>query len=64
MSETQRLIWWVLSNSATTEVNLAMQEFSAISYETSEQHKDISASNMTKGVSNTHKMGLKKPIHS
>ena len=47
MSEIQRLIW-LLSRPACTEVNLAMQDLLGISYQTSEQHKDISESRQEK----------------
>ena len=38
-----------------------MQEHSAVSYETSQQHKDTSASRMTKDVSDTHKWFITCP---
>jgi hypothetical protein len=55
MSETQRLVW-LLSRGVTSEMNLAMQEFSGVSYETSEQHKDISSARITRDVNDTYKM--------
>lgn len=42
MSETQRSVW-VLSNPTTSEINSAMQELTEVNYETSEQHKELSA---------------------
>jgi hypothetical protein len=53
MGETQRLIW-LLSSSVTSEVNLAMPELCAVSYESSERHKDTSTTRMAKD--DTHKM--------
>jgi len=38
------------------EVNLAKQVLCAVSYESSEQHKDTSTTRMAKDVSDTHKM--------
>ena len=42
MTENQRLVW-VLSMSVCASINETMQKFSGVSYETSDQHKDVSA---------------------
>ena len=55
MGEIQRLIW-LLSSIVTSEINLAMQELSGVSYETSDQHKDISVTRMEKDLSDVHQM--------
>ena len=48
MSEIQRLVW-LLSRPACSEVNLqSMQDLLGISYQTSEQHKEISESRQEK----------------
>ena len=52
MTETQRL-QWVLSMPACANINDAMQKFSGVSYETSDQHKDISKARQTRDVSDT-----------
>ena len=41
MNELQRSIW-LLSTPVTAEINRAMQEFSGVKYESSDQHKDVS----------------------
>ena len=55
MSETQRLVW-VLSNPTTSEINNAMQELANVTYETSEQHKDLSASRQARDTADTLKI--------
>ena len=52
MSETQRLIW-VLSMPACASINEAMQKFCGTTFQTSEQHKDVSLARETRDVSDT-----------
>lgn len=52
MTETQRLLW-VLSMPACANINDAMQKFSGVSYETSDQHKDISKVRQARDVKDT-----------
>jgi hypothetical protein len=52
ISETQRLIW-VLSMPACANINESMQIFSGTSFETSEQHKEISSSRQERDCSDT-----------
>ena len=52
MTETQRLVW-VLSMPACANINEAMQKLSGVSYETSDQHKDISTARQDRDVSDT-----------
>jgi 5'-3' exonuclease len=47
MTETQRLVW-CLSRPVCAEVNMAMQQLTSITYQTSEQHKDISQARQTR----------------
>lgn len=49
MSETQRAVW-VLSMPACSNVNQAMQSFGGVTYETSEQRKDVSKARQAKDV--------------
>ena len=51
-TETQRLVW-VLSMPACANINNAMQSFTGVSYETSDQHKDLSKARQTRDVSDT-----------
>ena len=52
MTETQRLMW-VQSMPACASMNDAMQKFSGILYETSNQHKDTSKARQMRDVSDT-----------
>ena len=47
MMETQRLVW-LLSTTACSEMNLALQELTSVAYQTSEQHKDQSKARQKK----------------
>ena len=53
--ELQRLIW-LLSRPVCAEINLAMQEFTSVSFTTSEQHKDISSARQERDVQDTNKL--------
>ena len=55
MTESRRLVW-VLSMPACASMNEAMQKFSGVLYETSDQHKDTSAAKQTRDVSDTLKL--------
>ena len=52
MTETQRLMW-VQSMPACASMNDAMQKFSGILYETSNQHKNTSNARQMRDVSDT-----------
>ena len=52
MTENQRFVW-VLSMPVCTSINETMQTFSGVSYETSDQHKDVSAAIQARDVSDT-----------
>ena len=52
MTENQRLVR-VLSMPVCASINETMQTFSGVSYETSDQHKDVSAARQARDVSNT-----------
>lgn len=52
MTETQRLVW-VLSMPACANINEAMQKLSGISFETSDQHKDLSKARQARDVNDT-----------
>ena len=52
MTENQRLVW-VLSMPVCASINETMQMFSGVSYETSDQHKDVSAGRQARDVSDT-----------
>ncbi|XP_072022088.1 uncharacterized protein [Amphiura filiformis] len=52
MSETQRNVW-LMSMPTRADVNDAMQSFTRIKFETSEQHKDSSNARQTKDASDT-----------
>ena len=54
MSERQRAIW-LLSMPVTTEVNRAMQDFTGIKYQTSDQSKNTAQARITRD----HSDGLK-----
>ena len=44
---------WVLSMPVCASINDTMQTFSGVSYETSDQHKDVSAARQARDVSDT-----------
>ena len=50
MTENQRLVW-VLSMHDCASTNETMQQYSGVSYETSDQHKDVSATGQARYVS-------------
>ena len=52
MSETQRLIW-LLSMPATAEINEATQEFTEVTFSSSEQHKDTSEARISRDMKDT-----------
>ena len=60
MTETQRLVW-LLSLIACADVNMAMQEFTSVTYMTSEQHKYISEARQTKDMTDTQDHHI--PLH-
>ena len=66
MTETQRLVW-LLSSTACAEVNMAMQEFTSVTYMTSEQHKYISEARQTKDMKDTQEiitfLSTRSPFH-
>ena len=55
MTETQRLVW-VLSTPACVEVNNAMQDFTSVTYRTSEQNVDITRARQTKDISDLQEL--------
>ena len=52
MPENQRLVW-VLSMPVCVSINDTMQKFIGVSYETSDQHTDVSAARQARDVSDT-----------
>ena len=52
VTENQRLVW-VLSMPVCASINETMQTFSGVSYETSDQHKDVSAARQARDASDT-----------
>ena len=52
MTEKKCLVW-VLSMPVCASINETMQKFSGVSYETSDQHKDVSAARQARDVSET-----------
>ena len=52
MTESQRLVW-LLSTPACAQVNCAMQEFTEVSYTTSDQHKDVSKARQERDIEDT-----------
>ena len=52
MTENQRVVW-VLSMPVCASINETMQKFSGVSYETSDQHKCVSAARQARDVSDT-----------
>ena len=52
MTENQRSVW-VLSMPVCASINETMQQFSGVSYETSDQHNDVSAARQARYVSDT-----------
>ena len=58
MSEHQRTVW-AMSSTVSSAYNLAMQEFTARSYATSEQHKELSASRVRRDEEDLRKVAEK-----
>ena len=52
MTKKKRLVW-VLSMPVCASINETMHKFSGVSYETSDQHKDVSAARQARDVSDT-----------
>ena len=55
MTEIQRLIW-CLSRPVCAEVNIAMQQLTSVTYETSEQHKDILQARQKRDATDSEKL--------
>jgi hypothetical protein len=55
MTETQRLVW-LLSMPICAEVNEAMQQFTGVTYHTSEQHTDTTPSRQERDATDTRKL--------
>ena len=55
LTETQRLIW-ILSTPSCAEINSAMQNFTGVTFTTSEQHKETSHARMTKDHSDIQEL--------
>ena len=53
MTEIQRLVW-VLPMLACANVNEAMQKLTGVSYQTSEQHRDVSTARQARDACDTH----------
>ncbi len=58
MSEQQRALW-TMSRPVTSEYNIAMQEFTNLSYTTSEQHKDLTEARMKRDAADVEKISSK-----
>ena len=58
MSEEQRAIW-TMSRPITSEYNIAMQEFTNLSYSTSEQHKDLTEARMKRDATDLEEISAK-----
>ena len=55
MTEAQRATW-LLSTPVVAEVNRAMQEFTGIKYDTSDQHTNTAPTRITRGYSDAAKV--------
>ena len=55
ITETQQPVWY-LPRPACTKVNNAMQQLTAVTYLTSEQHKDVSRARQTWGTADSEKL--------
>ena len=55
ITETQRPVWY-LPRPACTKVNNAMQQLTSFTYQTSEQHKDVSQARQTRGTADSEKL--------
>ena len=55
MAETPRLVW-VMSSPVCAEVNNVLQELTGMSYTSSDQHKDLTHSRLSKDLTNTRAM--------
>ena len=49
MTETQRLVW-LMAHPVCSEVNNAVQQLTGVQYNTSEQHKDLTAARQGKDM--------------
>ena len=58
MSEEQRAIW-TMSRPITSEYNIAMQEFTNLSYSISEQHKDLTEARMKRDATDLEEISAK-----
>jgi len=58
MSEQQTAVW-TMSSPISAEYNIAMQEFTDLSYTTSEQHKDLTEARMKRDLGDIEKIGTK-----
>lgn len=63
MSENQRALW-TMSRPMTSEYNIAMQEFTNLSYTTSEQHKDLTEARMERDVADLQEISSKLALCS
>ena len=63
MSEKQRALW-TMSRPITSEYNNAMQEFTNLSYKTSEQHKDLTEARMKRDAADLEKISSKLVVWS
>ena len=55
MTELHRLVWY-LPRPACTKVNNAMQQLTPVTYQASEQHKDVSQAEQTRGTVDSEKL--------
>ena len=55
ITETQRPVWY-LPRPACTKVNNAMQQLTSVTYQMSEQHKDVSQARQTRGTADSEKL--------
>ena len=55
ITETQQPVWY-LPRPACTKVNNVMQQLTAVTYLTSEQHKDVSQARQTRGTADSEKL--------
>ena len=55
MTEPQRLVWY-LPRPACTKANNVMQQLTSVTYQTSEQHKDVSPARQTWGIADSEKV--------
>ena len=55
ITETHQPVWY-LPRTACTKLNNAMQQLRAVTYLTSEQHKDVSRARQTRGTADSEKL--------